>query len=83
MWQGASSACMLTTPPAPPPKLWPQFLKGSTLEECYAAVAAVANRWLDMLDTQVRAWRDNAPLARPLPRCRQAQTPPPPPRALT
>ncbi len=30
-----------------------QFLKGATLEECYAAVAAVANRWLDMLDTQV------------------------------
>lgn len=31
------------------------FLKGGTLEECYEAVAAVANRWLDMLDTQVWA----------------------------
>ena len=30
-----------------------QFLAGNSLEECYAAVAAVANRWLDILDTQV------------------------------
>ena len=29
-----------------------QFLKGTTLEECYAAVAAVANRWVDMLETR-------------------------------
>lgn len=36
--------------------MFDQFLKGATLEECYAAVAAVANRWLDMLDTQVRDW---------------------------
>eukprot|EP00963_Diacronema_lutheri_P012452 scaffold1758_cov333-Pavlova_lutheri.AAC.12 len=28
------------------------FLYGETLEECYEAVAQVANRWLDMLDTQ-------------------------------
>lgn len=27
------------------------FLYGDTLEECYGAVAQVANRWLDMLDT--------------------------------
>ena len=31
------------------------FLHGATLEECYAAVGAVANRWLDMLDTQASA----------------------------
>jgi hypothetical protein len=31
-----------------------QFLAGDTLEECYAAVAAVADRWLDLLDTQAR-----------------------------
>lgn len=34
-------------------EVFDQFLKGDTLEECYAAVAAVANRWLDMLDTKV------------------------------
>ncbi|PRW20477.1 DNA polymerase epsilon catalytic subunit A [Chlorella sorokiniana] len=33
-------------------EVFDQFLKGATLEECYAAVAAVANRWLDMLDTR-------------------------------
>eukprot|EP00884_Botryococcus_braunii_P021811 jgi/Botrbrau1/8313/Bobra.0081s0002.1 len=33
-------------------EVFEQFLAGSTLEECYAAVASVANRWLDMLDTQ-------------------------------
>jgi hypothetical protein len=33
-------------------EVFDQFLKGSSLEECYAAVAAVANRWLDMLDTR-------------------------------
>ncbi|KAL4450230.1 hypothetical protein ABPG77_010899 [Micractinium sp. CCAP 211/92] len=33
-------------------EVFDQFLKGDTLEECYAAVAAVANRWLDMLDTK-------------------------------
>jgi len=26
------------------------FLQGETLEECYAAVAAVADRWLDLLE---------------------------------
>lgn len=34
--------------------MFEQFLAGDTLEECYAAVAAVADRWLDLLDTQVR-----------------------------
>ncbi|ODV97381.1 hypothetical protein PACTADRAFT_49103 [Pachysolen tannophilus NRRL Y-2460] len=28
------------------------FLEGNTLEECYAAVSNVANRWLDVLDTK-------------------------------
>ena len=26
------------------------MVQGSTLEECYAAVAAVADQWLDILD---------------------------------
>ena len=34
-------------------KVFERFLLGDTLEECYEAVAEVANRWLDMLDTQV------------------------------
>ena len=34
-------------------EVFEQFLEGETLEECYKAVAAVANRWLDLLDTQV------------------------------
>ncbi|KAF5727520.1 DNA polymerase epsilon catalytic subunit A [Tripterygium wilfordii] len=33
-------------------ELFDKFLHGLTLEECYAAVAAVANRWLDLLDNQ-------------------------------
>jgi hypothetical protein len=33
-------------------EVFSQFLEGSTLEECYTAVARVADRWLDMLDTQ-------------------------------
>ncbi|KAG0453679.1 hypothetical protein HPP92_024983 [Vanilla planifolia] len=33
-------------------EVFDKFLQGSTLEECYAAVAAVANRWLDLLDSQ-------------------------------
>ena len=28
------------------------FLEGTTLESCYAAVATVANRWLDVLDSK-------------------------------
>jgi DNA polymerase epsilon subunit 1 len=35
-------------------EVFDQFLKGGSLAECYDAVAAVANRWLDMLETQVR-----------------------------
>ena len=34
-------------------EVFDQFLRGDSLEECYDAVAAVANRWLDMLDTRV------------------------------
>lgn len=34
--------------------MFERFLLGDTLEECYEAVAEVANRWLDMLDTQVQ-----------------------------
>ena len=34
-------------------EVFERFLDGSTLAECYAAVGAVANRWLDLLDTQV------------------------------
>ena len=30
-----------------------RFLGGGSLEEAYGSVASVANRWLDMLDTQV------------------------------
>ncbi|KAL4591685.1 hypothetical protein LXL04_004655 [Taraxacum kok-saghyz] len=33
-------------------ELFDKFLQGSTLEECYAAVASVANRWLDLLDNE-------------------------------
>ena len=41
-------------------QVFEQFLAGDTLEECYAAVASVADRWLDLLDTQVNLptlWR--------------------------
>ncbi|KMT05520.1 hypothetical protein BVRB_7g176430 [Beta vulgaris subsp. vulgaris] len=33
-------------------ELFDKYLNGSTLEECYAAVATVADRWLDLLDNQ-------------------------------
>ncbi|PON38200.1 DNA-directed DNA polymerase [Parasponia andersonii] len=33
-------------------ELFDKFLDGSTLDECYSAVASVANRWLDLLDNQ-------------------------------
>ncbi|KAF7120543.1 hypothetical protein RHSIM_Rhsim13G0107600 [Rhododendron simsii] len=36
----------------PEAELFDKFLHGSTLEECYSAVASVANRWLDLLDNQ-------------------------------
>ena len=38
-------------------EVFEQFLAGDTLEECYAAVASVADRWLDLLDTQVSTTR--------------------------
>lgn len=31
-------------------ELFGKFLHGSTLEECYSAVASVADGWLDLLD---------------------------------
>ncbi|KAK9127695.1 hypothetical protein Syun_016492 [Stephania yunnanensis] len=34
-------------------EVFEKFLHGNTLEECYAAVASVANRWLDLLDVGV------------------------------
>ena len=37
-------------------EVFERFLAGDTLAECYAAVAAVADRWLDLLDTQARHW---------------------------
>ena len=36
-------------------EVFDKFLHGSTLEECYAAVASVANRWLDLLDVSYNA----------------------------
>ncbi|KAI3992350.1 hypothetical protein MKX01_030071 [Papaver californicum] len=33
-------------------EVFDKFLDGQTLEQCYSAVAAVANRWLDLLDNQ-------------------------------
>ena len=33
-------------------EVFDHFLKGGTLEACYGAVAAVANRWLDLIDTR-------------------------------
>ena len=40
-------------------EVFDQFLQGETLKECYAAVAAVANRWLDLLDTQVELYQSS------------------------
>jgi hypothetical protein len=45
-------------------EVFEQFLAGSSLQECYDAVAAVANRWLDMLDTQVRRSSNRPHLSR-------------------
>lgn len=33
-------------------EVFDRFLQGATLAECYGAVAAVADRWLDLLDTR-------------------------------
>ena len=46
--------CPLLSFCTPGVQVFEKFLAGDTLQDCYAAVAAVANRWLDMLDTQVR-----------------------------
>jgi hypothetical protein len=35
-------------------EVFDRFLDGATLAECYASVAAVANKWLDVLDTRGR-----------------------------
>ncbi|CAN1252331.1 DNA polymerase epsilon catalytic subunit A [Linum perenne] len=40
-------------------ELFDKFLDGSTIGECYSAVAAVANRWLDLLDNQGRDIADS------------------------
>lgn len=34
--------------------MFSRFLEGTSLEECYSAVADIANYWLDVLYTQVR-----------------------------
>ena len=33
-------------------QVFDQFLKGSTLHDCYEAVGSVGNQWLDVLDSQ-------------------------------
>ncbi|KAK9126454.1 hypothetical protein Scep_015300 [Stephania cephalantha] len=33
-------------------EVFEKFLHGNTLEECYAQIASVANRWLDLLDVE-------------------------------
>ncbi|KAH9822597.1 hypothetical protein DFH28DRAFT_458835 [Melampsora americana] len=38
--------------------IFEKFLKGSTLKECYDAVAEVANRWLDVLATKAISMHD-------------------------
>ncbi|KAK4286365.1 hypothetical protein QN277_002926 [Acacia crassicarpa] len=40
-------------------ELFDKFLHGSTIEQCYSAVATVANRWLDLLDNQGRDIADS------------------------
>lgn len=42
-------------------EIFDQFLRGDSLQGCYDAVAGVANRWLDMLDTQVSSCRGCSP----------------------
>lgn len=41
-------------------EIFENFLHGETLEECYASVAAVANRWLDLLEVCVLRYRRGA-----------------------
>lgn len=42
-------------------QVFEHFLAGETLQECYAAVGAVANAWLDLLDTQVLMLKAHMP----------------------
>ncbi|OQR98917.1 DNA polymerase epsilon catalytic subunit [Achlya hypogyna] len=44
-------------------QVFASFLDGSTLTECYAAVAQIANRWLDVLDTRGRDMEDDELMA--------------------
>lgn len=39
-------------------QLFSQFLKGGNLKECYAAVAKIANSWLDVLDSKGKTLED-------------------------
>ena len=39
-------------------EVFKRFLDGSTLDECYQSVAAVANQWIDVLDTRGVALED-------------------------
>ena len=40
-------------------QIFDKFLLGSTTEECYAAVAVVANQWLDILQSKASSLHDN------------------------
>lgn len=40
-------------------QLFKQYLEGNTIEECYAAVAQVANYWVDILDTKGAMLQDH------------------------
>ncbi|RLO03229.1 hypothetical protein DYB28_000926, partial [Aphanomyces astaci] len=44
-------------------QVFPCFLEGKTLAECYAAVGDCANRWLDILDTKGQAIEEEEVLA--------------------
>ena len=46
--------------------MFERFLLGDSLEECYDAVAEVANRWLDMLDTQASMFTSLLSMTQPL-----------------
>merc|ERR1719171_1974571 len=40
-------------------EVFPVFLKGKTKEECYAEVGAMANRWLDVIESKGRTMTDD------------------------
>ncbi|KAF0685422.1 Aste57867_22688 [Aphanomyces stellatus] len=44
-------------------QVFPCFLEGKTLKECYDAVADCANRWLDILETKGQAMEEEEVLA--------------------